>query len=363
MTDNITPKLTPAPGIPAPEKVQRILICQLRQIGDVILSTIAVELLAAHYPQAEIHFFTEKKCRPMLENNPHIHKIWELDKEALPTIFQQIAYYWKVGRNNFDIVVNFQHLPRCTWVTAFSGAPVRLAITPPWYLRMLYTHTILPPHGYAGGYKAHTLRPLGIEWHKETPRLYLTEAERSVAQNLLGQMGLNGKKFISVDATHKHRMRRWTAKNYAQLMDGLAEQMPELYFMFTFGPGEEGQVDAIRNQMRHKERAALLPGVQSLRLVAACMEQSAMHIGNCSAPRHIAVALNVPSFTIMGASSQAWNFPLPQHCQISAKDFYPELTCQPCRKRQCDNAERCITDLTPELVLPKAMEHFKKYAK
>ncbi|MDR2604424.1 MAG: hypothetical protein LBC55_03610 [Desulfovibrio sp.] len=47
---------------PAPESVRRVLVCQLRQIGDVLLATPAAELLARHYPQAEIHMFTEKNA-------------------------------------------------------------------------------------------------------------------------------------------------------------------------------------------------------------------------------------------------------------------------------------------------------------
>ena len=43
---------------------QRILVCQLRQIGDVVLATPSIELLKRRYPDAEIHLLTEKKVRP-----------------------------------------------------------------------------------------------------------------------------------------------------------------------------------------------------------------------------------------------------------------------------------------------------------
>ena len=53
-------------------RVRKILVCQLRQIGDVILTTPALELLRRRFPAAEIHVLTEKKCLPVLEHNPHI---------------------------------------------------------------------------------------------------------------------------------------------------------------------------------------------------------------------------------------------------------------------------------------------------
>lgn len=40
----------------------RILVCQLRQIGDVILSTPCLELLKRRYPESELHVFTEKNA-------------------------------------------------------------------------------------------------------------------------------------------------------------------------------------------------------------------------------------------------------------------------------------------------------------
>ena len=46
---------------------KRILVCQLRQIGDVVLATPSIELLKRRYPDAEIHLLTEKKCAPLLE--------------------------------------------------------------------------------------------------------------------------------------------------------------------------------------------------------------------------------------------------------------------------------------------------------
>ena len=105
---------------------KRILVCQLRQIGDVVLATPSIELLKRRYPDAEIHLLTEKKCAPLLEHNPHLGKVWALDKKVLSSLPQEIAWYWHVARTGYDLVVDFQQLPRCRWVVAFSGAsPIR----------------------------------------------------------------------------------------------------------------------------------------------------------------------------------------------------------------------------------------------
>lgn len=362
VTNNILKStLLPQPSIPEPASVQRILVCQLRQLGDVLLATAAIEKLARHYPNAKLDVFTEEKCVPMLEENPHINKIWSLRKKELPTIFQQLAFYWKVARNNYDIVVNFQHLPRCSIVTAFSGAPVRLAITAPWHLRWIYTHMSQPEPGYALSFKTNALRPLGLEWDGDYPTWYVTATEQNSADELLGQIGLTGKRFISVDATHRSALRRWPAKHYAALLDLMAEKFPDLYFMFTYGPGEKAQVEEIFALLKYTERAAMLPEVQTLRHVAACMKRAVMHIGNCSSPRHIAVALGVPSFILLGSTSPAWCFPSPEHTQLKGKELL-HLSCSPCTEQGCPQNLRCLYDMTPEIVFPLLCEHYKSFA-
>jgi heptosyltransferase-2/heptosyltransferase-3 len=345
---------------PPPESVRRVLLCQLRQIGDVLLATPAAELLARHYPQAEIHVFTEKKCLPVLENNPHIHAFQVLDKEALSTPLHEYLFYLKTAALSYDIVADFQQLPRCRAMTALSRAPVRLSYTPPWYLRPVYNYGTTPGPAYAAAYKAAVLAPLGITWRGERPRMYLTEAERAAASELLTAHGLRDKRFIGVAASHAHAPRRWPARCYAALLDMLAEALPGMGFWLTYGPGEEDYVQGLRALCRHRERMAVPAGGMSLRLAAACMERALLQIGNCSAPRHIAVALDVPSLTIVGAGGLGWTFPSPEHAHIHA-GLFMRMPCAFCHKNTCTEGLICLEKLTPDLVFPAVLSHLRAY--
>jgi heptosyltransferase-2/heptosyltransferase-3 len=355
----------PCPSVFLPrESVRRILVCQLRQIGDVLLATPSLELLARHYPTAELHMFTEKKCLPMLQGNPGIHRLWPVDKKALPSLVHELLFYRRVADSGFDLVVDFQQLPRCRWVVGFSRARVRLSFSPPWYLRFLYTHWSQPEPGYAGAYKAGVLAPLGICWQGERPRLYLDEEEETAAHTLLERAGLADKKFVSVDVTHRHSTRRWPPGHFAGLIDMAAEVWPHLHFFLPYGPGEENDVRMLHELCRCKKRMIIPPDVLDLRLMAACIKRSAMHLGNCSAPRHIAVAVDTPSFTILGATGRGWTFPSPEHADIQGKAFF-DMPCQHCNKNICPNAREapCLDRLTPDLVFHPFMNHMRQYAK
>lgn len=346
----------------APGSVDRILVCQLRQIGDVLLATPSLSLLARQYPGTELHVFTEKKCVPMLENNPYVHTIWAVDKTAFASVVHEYAWYRHIAARRFDLVVDFQQLPRCRAVVLMSRAKTRLSFPPPWYLRPLYTHWTLPDPVYAAAYKAGVLAPLGIRWNGEKPEIWLTDGERAEARALLTSMGLKSGCFITVDVTHRQPTRRWPARHYAHLIDLLAEHLPGVRFLLPFGPGEEEEIRGLQAMCRSSEAIAIPESMLGLRQLAACMGHAALHLGNCSSPRHMAVALGVPTVIIQGATGGGWQFPAPEHISIAAGHFM-DMPCQPCNKNSCPQNAPCLERLTPELALPAVLAHFKQYGR
>ena len=272
-----------------------------------------------------------------------------MDKKVLSSLPQEIAWYWHVARTGYDLVVDFQQLPRCRWVVAFSGAPVRLSYTPPWYTRLLYTHSSDMLDGYSAMSKASVLRPLGIEWNGERPRVYLTDEEHAFARTLLAQAGLQPEqRLITLDPTHRQPTRRWPLAHYAGLVSLLAERDASLRFLPLWGPGEEAEIQELSRLC--PAGSLLLPErMLSLREMAACIAEADLHIGNCSAPRHIAVAVDTPTLTVLGSTTPAWTFPSPEHADIALN-----LPCQHCNRNHCPDP-RCLTGMLPGPVADKAV--------
>jgi ADP-heptose:LPS heptosyltransferase len=342
---------------------RRILVCQQRQIGDALLITPALQCLRERFPAAAIHVLTERKCLPMLERNPHVDHLWPMDKGKWFALWREVRWFWRVARTGYDLVINFQpSLPRLRWAVAFSGAKVRLAAAPPWYLRFLYTHAAPAPApaSYAAEAKTNILAMLGIRWQGERPRLHLTGEERASAAALLDALGLRyGQMLITVDPTHRQPTRRWPLGHYARLLALLAERGAaaglDLRFLPLWGPGEEKDIRELLDLARKQAcpERMLLPGrMLSLRETAACMERAALHIGNCSAPRHIAVAVGAKSCIAHGSTGQEWTCPPagnpPDHLGLAAG-----LDCQPCEANRCGRAGGaanvpCLTALEPE---------------
>lgn len=343
------------PQIPINDsKVHKILVCQLRQIGDVVLATPAIELLARRFPYAEIHVLTEKRCASMLENNPFIHKVWSIDKKELTNLVKEVAFYWKVAAEKFDIVVAFQQLPRCRWVLAFSRAPIRLSYPAAWHSRMLFTHSYPLEPGYSARTKANVMKPLGINWNGEKPRVYLQDDELENAAAILRSLGVTSQHtLITLDPTHRRATRRYPAKHYGKVVANLYRQNPQLRFLLLFGPGEEQEAKAVMDAAQCDEAFIVPERILTLREMAACIAYARMHIGNCSAPRHIAVGVDTPTMTILGSTTSSWTFPSPEHDNIILG-----LDCQHCNKDSCKRGDfACLEELSPDTVTERVIKH------
>lgn len=333
-----------------PAGINKILVCQLRRIGDVLLATPSLHLLKMRFPRADIYMLTEKNNAVLLDNNPDLAGVFEIDKKDEGGLLKSLKFSLKVAAERFDLIVDFQQLPRCRSVVALSrffGTKVRLSYTPPWYNRWLYTHWTNPLDGYAAMSKASILKPLGIVWDNERPVLNLTAEERDRAATRLSGWGIKaGNLLVTVDPTHRRETRCWPAEHFGETIKAAADRCPNARFLLLYGPGEE-------HVAREVARAAgttscIVPEASApLRDMAALVQRADLHFGNCSAPRHMAAALGVPSLVILGSTSQAWTFPGPDH-----KDLALGLDCQPCNENTCPTI-RCLRELTPNMVLPE----------
>lgn len=327
---------------------KRILVCQLRQIGDVLLATPLIRLLNVRYPDAEIHVLTEKKCLPVLENNPRVSHIWPIDRKALRNPFKALCYYAKVGRQGYDLIVDCQQLPRCKWVVMFSDAPVKLTFKPSWYNSFLYTHWPERKSGYAAMCKAHTLSVLGIEWDNKPLEIWFTDEERQWALNYLDSIGIGETPFVTVDPSHRRITRKWPTRHFAGLIRLIRERYPDMRFIILYGPGEKGVADEVAELAGD---GAMVPDqLLSLREMAAVQERAVLHLGNCSAPRHFAVAVGTPSLVVHGATGFGWRFPSDDHIAVRK-----DLKCFSCNKNECPTRE-CLEEFYPEDCIEDALK-------
>jgi len=316
----------------------RILVIQLRRIGDILVTTPVVGALREAYPDATIDFLTEPMGEPALRGLPGLNEIIALDKEAF------LRQLLDIRRRRYDWVLDFINTPRSAQVALASGAPVRAGFeTLGWGLA--YNHRVShdPVPRYIVEQKFDLLRALGLKPAPALPRLALTDDDFAGAEDWWKKNGLD--RFparVGLAPAHRRPIRQWPEKQWARLIPRLLK--PGRAVILFGGPGEEDIL--ARLAAPHEDRVfAIPPGPwrQAAALLARCRAVAS----NCSGTMHAAVAVGTPTVTLYGPSmSEVWNPGRPPHRIVRAEG----LACLGCRRDMCPYRHECMEWISPERV-------------
>ncbi len=320
------------------EQRNHFLVIQLRQIGDVVLTTPIPRILKEARPGCRVSFLTERPSDQLLRGNPHIDEVLLNDRKA--PWWKTVALGLDLRRRRFGVVLDFMGNPRSALLAFLSGARVRISYPAPGR-GLLYTHRVEPTREYAVAIKKRLLAPLGIESGLDRPEIHLAPDERAWAEAERERLLRGRSRLVTVDPSHRRATRQWPAQHYGALCRRLATAL-DAAPVVLWGPGEEAVADAV---VASSDDAAVRAPPTRLREMAALIGAAALHVGNCSAPRHIAVAVGTPTFTVLGSTSAGWTHPSAAHTQVALG-----LDCQPCNRNTCDRDRACLVDLPPDRV-------------
>lgn len=317
---------------PAPKT---ILVVQLRRIGDVILTTPAIAALKKRFPEAAIDLLVEAPGAQAVEGNPDLRQVWIYDATGP---LDSLRWALKVRARRYDWVIDFLGNPRSALLTALSGAAVKAGPARVSHRWAYNTPLVQPdaPH-YAALEKILQLAPLGVpgEGADFLPKLYLARSKAS--ENVVGL----------VPASRKET-RRWPAASYAELGRMLRQRYGCRLLVF-WGPGERELAEQVASGIG--EGAQATPETRTLKEAAELLASCRLVVTNCNGPKHIAVALGVPTVTVHGSSDPAsWNPPSPRHVVVRRD----ELFCIGCRLNHCPYHLECLKELAPSRVFEAA---------
>lgn len=144
---------------------------------------------------------------------------------------------------------------------------------------------------------------------------------------------------------------------FGAVATALAEQFGAKV-LITGGPKESAIVEQVRAASR-VEVVALTPPRLNLRLLKSVIARSSLLITNDTGPRHFAIAFDVPVVTIFGPTHPEWT---ETNYRYERKVMIP-VDCGPCQKPICPLDHRCMTGISPEMVVDQAARLLKARAK
>lgn len=276
-----------------------ILLLQLKRIGDLILTTPAIDAVRKKFPAARITLAVASECRdlaPAISNGDGlliVRRNW-----------RDIPIFLSVAMHRFEFCVDFTRNDRSAVLAYLSRAKKRVAAYRPhgepeartrvytdFTERMGSLHTI--------DYHLALLRPLGIEDSPTRVHLDLPLSAQRKAQALLREMKIENR-FIIFHPGAARAEKFWEIERWADLIN---RARPKIDIVLT-GTRTELEQEQIR-QIKAKLRKPVvdLSGRTDLLTFAALIAQARLLVTVDSAAMHFAAATETPQVVLFGPTN------------------------------------------------------------
>lgn len=289
--------MTPSSPVP-----RRILLIQLRRLGDVVLTTALLEDFGSAFPGAAVDFLVGPAAAPLLAGHPRISERIVFDPDRRSVMTREIR------SRRYDWVVDLQGSLSTSMLARASGARVRLG----WRVRgwpLWYTHAKSRngPVEYVVRERRRLLELAGIAVGDTLPRIHLSSDELELGERDARACGAPpDTPRIGILLSTREPAKDWNVEGFARVASALAADGFAPVVFQT--PGDEERIARFRTLTR---AAAIVPPL-GLRRFLGVLASTNVFLSGDTGPAHMADALGVPRVTIFGPTpSVAWSPGLP----------------------------------------------------
>lgn len=341
---------------------RNILLIQLGDIGDVVLTLPCIRALRENYPQARIVVAVWGKAAELLEDCPWLDQVIAVTKSSQSfweELRFQLDFFRNLQRLHCDLAIDLRTGTRGAIMAFLSGASQRIGFYADdgklWRNR-LFTGLLkreYTPDLHVVDYLLCLLEASGITTEQRTPELAVAGEKQEKIRVLFEEAALpENKKIVAVQPFSLWQYKEWGKEKYIALIQWLV--------------AEYGVVVIVTGSVVEKDRAEEIvrgcgagcynfAGKTSIAMYAALLKNCQFFIGVDSAGLHIAAAVGTPTIGIFGPSSPvSWAPVGRQHLVVQKK-----MSCVPCREKGCKNGEKssCLDELTLEEVRAQIETH------
>jgi len=298
----------------------KILVILPNWLGDAVMATPAIELLASTYQDVEFTFVGSYVSIEALKHHPRCKKaVIDETKKASSRLFATYKLAKKL--ETFHMAVSFRDNIYSSLLLRLTGTVLTLARRS-WHSQLLLSHTPkIPTNQHLvqqycqiamvnAADKNYTIGPL---------KLYIEPL--SFKKQTLG---------INAGATYGSA-KRWYPERFAEV----AAHFKDKYDIIIFGgPNEVEMAQEIEDNLKRLgvENFTNLAGKTDIEALCANIGGCSLFITNDSGPMHVAAAYQVPTVAIFGPTRYKET---SQWMNKKSKIVRHELECSPCMKREC----------------------------
>lgn len=348
--------------------MKKILIINPFGIGDVLFTTPVIEAVKKKFPNSFIGYLCNEKSAPILENNPHVDKMFFYTRGDLKRIRQksQLKYLKaffnacrQITREKFDLAIDLSMVNQYSLLLWLMGVKQRWGFD--YKGRGLFLTDKIKFDGFINkhvvDYYEDLLLHFKIDAFEKKLKFYTSLNDEKFVEKLLKQNKITSDDILigiapfggaswGPDAANK----QWPAENFLALIDELLKNFKVKVILF--GRSEDRTNLADFERVISKERVVDAVGKTTLGQLAVLIAKCKVFISNDSGPLHIACAQEVPTISIFGPVDETVYGP------VGGKNenliIVSEVKCRPCykdfKKPVCQRMD-CLKTINVDMVV------------
>lgn len=326
----------------SPEKIRKILCIKPRGIGDIVLSTIILENLKAHYKNASIDYLTEDFAKSSVENNPLVNNVLTMGKTEFA-----LKVALRVRKEKYDIILDLWSNPRTAQITFLSGVKYRVGFA---YRGRKYAYNILATSGRGENHSAEhnleILKPINVPVISKRVSYFISEQDDNFGKEFIRTNFNKGENVIGIIPAGGWASKRCDASKWVEICNTIKKKY-KAKFLILWGPGDEKDANYIKENL--KNNAVIAPKT-NLNSMNGLIKNCDLIIANDSGPMHISAALGKPTLGIFGPTNPKNHGPYSPISDYVIKD---DLFCIICNKLECPYNHECMLELSNDKILKK----------
>jgi lipopolysaccharide heptosyltransferase II len=318
----------------------RCLVVQTAFLGDVVLTTPLLSLLAARHGPVDV--VTTPAAAGLLEGHPAVRSVVPYDKRGGDRGWGGLRRLGKALRDRrYERVYLPHRSARSAALALWSGARERIGFADA-PAAITYSRRVARP---TAGHEVERLLALADPAPDEQMPVSLGLGDRDYARAdaWLARRGVSSR-FVAMAPGSIWGTKRWP------FYPELAARLDQMVVVIG-GPEDAGLADAIVEA--NPGRATSAAGELGLRESAALIHRAAVLVTNDSAPLHLATAAGTPIVALFGPTIPEFGFGPRRPGDIALG--HGGLECRPCSRHgpaRCPlGHHRCMRDLSVDLVI------------
>jgi len=328
----------------------KFLIIRLKAVGDTILTTPVFRNIKKYFHNSIIDVIVYPNSYDILKNNPYIDKVIILKIKNI----SKFIFYLKSIFKKYDVIIDYINNPTSTLIAFFTRSRFKIGIKNK--RNFFYTHRLkISGNIYTGIKNLKYLEPLGInDFSDFMPEIFLNNSEIKKGKRILMEIGIPLKNIVGIFASAKYETRRYPPENFAELAKIIAKKT-KYNVLFLFGYNDFKIYEIIRSICKDLKNIYFSPLNLNLLEISAIIKNLKFFITSDTGPKHIGVALKIPTLTIFSSTNPlVWNPPDTKRFPFIRN----EIDCIGCESNSCESL-KCMKELSAYEVF----KVFKKYCK